>query len=407
MGLLRKISVVWGAFFLLLSAPVRAEYCTVSELMDVLPQAQLCRAGAQTLSIAGVGDVLPHSPLQRQGATYGFQTLWQAAEPWFLAADLAYANLETPTAPGIGKNFQKAQDPGPIFDGWVYSSYPLFNTPPMLLHALKNSGVDLISTANNHALDRGSFGVDRTIEEINNHDLAFTGTRKKGDLRAFGLDIKTKMGIVWVIACTYSTNGIPDPHNQVLECFSEKDTLLAELRHARQRPEVALILVTPHWGVEYTHKPTERQKELARQMVEAGADAIIGTHPHVVQPLEFLTAPDGRQVPVAYSTGNFVSGQTGLPRRVGYLVWLEFCRGSAAQPGELNLLTRAVAMRAGWKGFFMRTGGQRRLVEISLPAGDAQDGLTSARNLAERVSPGFNIGGQVTCQADVMLPVLQ
>src|SRR5690606_19519399 len=87
-----------------------------------------------------------------------------------------------------------------------------------------------------------------------------------------------------------------------------------QIRTLAKRPDVHAILFTPHWGAEYQHTPDAKQKALAREVLDAGATAVIGTHPHVVQPIEKYTTQDGRETLIAYSLGNFISNQIGLPR---------------------------------------------------------------------------------------------
>lgn len=263
------------------------------------------------VTVAAVGDVLLHSPLQRQaaGRANGFQSLWSEVTPWLEAADVAYANLEGPTASGVLRSGRLQADPGFVFDNQVYTSYPLFNYHPRLVSDLKASGVDVVSTANNHALDRGAKGADATIAALEQAGLPFVGTRRSDGSGAWSVRTEVKGMVLGWVVCSFSTNGIPDPKRQVLDCYRDKATVLEEIRALAQDPTVAAVIVTPHWGVEYTAQPQPQEKRLAREMVEAGALVVLGAHPHVPQPWELLEGPGGRQALVVYSLGNFVSGQ--------------------------------------------------------------------------------------------------
>ncbi|HEV3415487.1 MAG TPA: CapA family protein, partial [Pirellulales bacterium] len=115
-----------------------------------------------------------------------------------------------------------------------------------------------------------------------------------------------------------------------------------------RNPNIHAVFVTPHWGIEYEHKPEPRQVAWAKDMIEAGATAVIGQHPHVMQPIEKVTASDGREVPVAYSLGNFVSGQIGLPRQSSAILLL------GMTPGANGKLTTAAL---GWIPLHMVTSG--------------------------------------------------
>ena len=289
-----------------------------------------CRAGTK-ITIAAVGDVLLHGPLQKQAyaSGEGFHSLWKNVEPYLERADLTYGNLEGPCAEGVSTGGE-ARDPGKVFDGRVYSSYPQFNYHPSLIPSLKNSGFDVVSTANNHALDRRSLGADRTIKNLKESGLPFTGTKPSNDADAPWYTITESRGVkvAWV-ACTFSTNGIPDTKKQVLQCYEDKATLLSTIRGLKGRPsEVDAIIVTPHWGVEYNHSPESQEKNLAHDMLNAGATAVFGGHPHVVQPWEKYVTTDGREGFIIYSLGNFVSGQTGTAKRSSLILYVGLTKGA-------------------------------------------------------------------------------
>ena len=289
-----------------------------------------CRAGTK-ITIAAVGDVLLHSPLQQQAyaSPEGHHSLWKNVEPLLSRADLTYANLEGPCAEGLATTGESA-DPGKRFDNKVYSSYPQFNYHPSLIGSLKESGIDFVSTANNHALDRRWAGADRTIKNLKEAGLAFAGTKASTDASPSWYTITEAKGVkvAWV-ACSFSTNGIPDTKSQVLHCYEDKATLLSTIRGLAGRPrEVDAIIVTPHWGVEYNHAPEQQEKNLAHEMLDAGATAVFGGHPHVVQPWEKYTTRDGREGFVIYSLGNFVSGQSGVAKSSSEILYVGLTKGT-------------------------------------------------------------------------------
>ncbi len=289
-----------------------------------------CRAGTK-ITIAAVGDVLLHGSLQSQAysADDGIRGLWKHVEPYLAQADLTYANLEGPCADGFSTS-GATRDPGLRYDDNVYSGYPQFNYHPSLIGALKGSGVDVVSTANNHALDRRWRGADRTIENLNAGGLKYTGTRPSSEASAPWYTIVESKGVrVAFIACTFSTNGIPDSKSQVLHCYEDRTELLANIQAlATNRAAVDAVIVTPHWGVEYNHTPESQEKRLAHAMIDAGAVAVFGNHPHVVQPWENYTTEDGREGFILYSLGNFVSGQTTLAKRSSIVLYLGLTKGA-------------------------------------------------------------------------------
>ena len=285
---------------------------------------EACRPGKRFL-VTAVGDVLLHGALQRQAAARGyFEGLWHHFTSYFQRADISYANLEGPTAAGISRHGNKeVPDPGLVFDKRVYTSYPRFNYPPRLTIDLAKSGIDVVSTANNHALDRGAIGIDRTIEALKRVGLHYTGTRHSVYPRIpqpwHALVERNGLTTAWV-SCTYGTNGVRDRLGQVLYCYRQTDEILQLIRTLRQK--VDAVFVVPHWGVENNPNPNTKQKVFARKVLDSGAMAVIGTHPHTVQPMETYTTKDGRQTLIVYSLGNFVHGQPRITQRATVILLL-------------------------------------------------------------------------------------
>lgn len=265
-----------------------------------------------TVEIAMIGDVMMHGPqldaARRPDGTYDLGGVFDAVAPWLRDADLAIANLETV----LGSEAARG-----------YTGYPMFNSPDALLDALIDAGVDVLQTANNHSLDRGASGLQRTLREIDARGLARTGTwatpeerrRPWTTVRVGELDVA-------VLASTYGTNGLTlDPDEDWMLCRLEDETLLADV--AAARGEADLVIVGVHWGREYVHAPDPWMRDLARRLVDAGADVVMGTHPHVLQPAEVLHATDAvgrsREALVLYSLGNFVSNQR-APGRDGSVI---------------------------------------------------------------------------------------
>ncbi len=381
---LRRIALAAG-LALLPAAGEAATMCRAA--IQPAPPVNAC-TGPQRISIAAVGDVLLHAPLQRRGyaSPDGFRDIWRQAEAFLSRADIAYANLEGPMAPGIANGRAPQRDPGPVLDGRVYSGYPLFNYHPRVAAQLKASGVDIVSTANNHAMDRGPAGADLTLAALEAAKLKATGTIRRGAPRAFVTYTPSPMGAVAWIACSYDTNGLSDPGRQVLLCYRDQAELLALIAREAGRREVGAVIVTPHWGGEYSHAPDSRQKRLARAMAAAGATAVLGAHPHVIQPWEWVPGVNGTQTLVVYSLGNFVSAQMGsLSRRTGALAWLELCRGKSG----------LVAAQAGWLPLVMHwTQAGPYLVAAGTGApGQAAQG----RALAARLLPAGGLKLDFVC----------
>jgi poly-gamma-glutamate synthesis protein (capsule biosynthesis protein) len=300
-----------------------------------------CEPGPR-VTLAFGGDLLLHHELQEQAYAVdeGAAVLWSNIADLLAEPDLTYLNLEGPMAAGLDRDFLEVEDPGRKFDRVVYTAYPRFNYHASIAKDLVTAGVDVVSTANNHALDRGNLGVDRTIAALRQAKLPFIGTREAGELtRSYTLTKIGELEIAW-IACTQTTNQIPDDFDQVTRCGNgaviedQIRRLRATGRYHKREPKVDAVIVTPHWGKEYAHTPRESDQQLAQRWIDAGAIAVIGSHPHVVQPWAKLHAEDGREGLVFYSLGNFASHQVELSRRSSLLLYVSLVE---AADGELRI----------------------------------------------------------------------
>jgi len=250
--------------------------------------------------IAAVGDVMMPGSIQATIAKkkYNYDLLFEKVTPDLSAADITFANLETPVDHGAG-----------------ISGYPKFNARPELLASLKRAGVDIVSMANNHIMDAGVAGLKRTLGNIDAAGLVFVGA---GSTKAGATEIKritAKDMTVAFLAYTYSTNErLPrrkpdEPGVNILRTDSEADLALAVERVKEAGQSSDLVVVSLHWGDEYAAVPTAWQRQVAEELIETGADIILGHHPHVLQPIESHTAEDGRQGLIVFSLGNFISTQ--------------------------------------------------------------------------------------------------
>ncbi len=248
------------------------------------------------LRFAVAGDIMAHesqlrAAYDKQCDCYDFKAVFAPAAPLFKEADVAIANFET-TLPG--KN---------------YSGYPAFGAPDSLVDAATAAGINLLTTANNHCLDKGRDGLIRTLQVLDAKGIPHLGTyaseQEYENHRVFLLD---KNGIrVAMLDYTYGTNGIPTPEGVVVNRIS-KAQIASDIAAARAlHPDAVIVLF--HFGQEYLNKPDAFQRETVLQALSSGADIVLGGHPHRVQPYQLMHDGGPAKHLVAYSLGNFVSAQ--------------------------------------------------------------------------------------------------
>lgn len=291
-------------------------------------------SGCRGAAVVGfTGDILVHGALYKAILPQkSFMGLWSPSIPLFQKADYMIGNLEGPAALGVNAKGKFVGDVGFVYDLNVYSGTNfVFNYHPQILTDLKRSGFDLLSHANNHSLDRRSLGVDKTHEAAQAAQMPLVGTRPADSAKAFYELAQVKGISMAFISCTYGTNGMPDPKGQVLLCFDKAQTVAKLVTSLSAQRNIDAVVVMPHWGEEYAPTPNSSQKSYAKAWLEAGATAIVGHHPHVLQPWESYTTRDGRQTLIVYSLGNFVAGQSGVNKQTGAVVYLKFARGSKGQ----------------------------------------------------------------------------
>lgn len=285
-----------------------------------------CAQSNDRVTISFVGDILVHRSIYESvvNGSKRFASTWKRAIPFFAKADFSVANLEGPAALGIDAKGKDHGDIGFVYDGVVYSGTNfVFNYHPQILAELQQSGFDLLTLANNHALDRLGIGIDRTLQAAEHYKMPTVGTRLSTDIHG---DYHRIMDInhmrVAFIGCTEMTNGHQDPNNQVLMCYKQANQIISLIKDLSSRADIDAVIVFPHWGEEYHPLPDGSQKMYARKFLEAGASAVVGSHPHVLQPWEKYTTSDGRETLIAYSLGNFLAGQPGLERQTGAIIYL-------------------------------------------------------------------------------------
>ena len=252
---------------------------------------------SEDLTLFFTGDVMQHAP-QIKGAwdtlrkDYNYLPCFQYISPYWKKADYVFANLETALS---NRNF---------------SGYRQFCAPWQLARYLKESGVNILTTNYNHSCDKGAQGIKQTLYYLDSLNLLHTGTYTDSIswVTQTPLYIQHYPFKIALLSYTYGTNGIPVTQGQVVSMI---DTLTM-LRHINKAivDSATNIIAVVHWGIEYQTSPTQAQKRLAHWLHSQGVDIVIGSHPHVVQPLEYVISGQDTTGITVYSLGNFVSNQS-------------------------------------------------------------------------------------------------
>ncbi|MEI7553950.1 CapA family protein [Candidatus Chlorohelix sp.] len=268
-----------------------------------------CGSGDATdthFTIAATGDFFPHLIIQHAGESLGYDYLFDKVRPFLANADLGYTNFD-----------------GALLEDAPLSEYPNFNFSPQIAPALKRAGIGVVSAANNHILDKGLRGLDATLKVLENSGILQHGAVSGEDaskprqpylpitLSHNGVKVK-----IAFLSFTWGTNGIPDPYNQVnllweTNEYGQQGKIRQQALEAiaQARNETDFVVVAAHWGQEYNFYPEEYQIEGAKQMAAAGADVILGSQPHTLQPLDIIETGN-RNTLVIYSLANFLAAQS-------------------------------------------------------------------------------------------------
>ena len=271
---------------------LKKEYQNEPKQQEKTEEVQKEETKTSKLSLIMVGDALLHGSVYRdayKNGVYNFDSQLEYIKPIVQNYDLAFYNQES------------------ILGGTELglSDYPTFNSPWEFGDAMINSGFNLVSLANNHTMDRGEKAVSNSCEYWKSKEnvLAVGSYCSKEDSET--IQIKEKNGIKYtLLAYTYGTNGISVPQGKeyLVNLYSDEKV---KNDIAKVRDKVDLLIVSMHWGTEYRTEPTEEQKREAEYLSSLGVDIIIGTHPHVIEPITYIN-----DTLVIYSLGNFISAQS-------------------------------------------------------------------------------------------------
>jgi poly-gamma-glutamate capsule biosynthesis protein CapA/YwtB (metallophosphatase superfamily) len=269
------------------------------------------------VSFIGVGDNLIHEMIYIQAdkaagsendGTYDFTPMYEHVKKDVENADIAYIDQESI----IGG------------DDLGISGYPTFNSPDQVARDVAATGFDLINTANNHCLDMYQAGIDHSSKIWSEQKgIVTAGTYTSNEDRN-KIRVIERKGIKFsFLAYTYGTNGIEPPHEYSVAYFDEEQ-IKKDVAAAKKVSDV--VIVSAHWGDENVSAPTDFQKKYAQLFADLGVDVVVGEHPHVIQPVNWVDGKDGNHTLVIYSLGNFLSGMLDVNNVLSGMIRFNFVK---------------------------------------------------------------------------------
>ena len=278
--------------------------------LSTLPE----RPGTAELTVAALGENLIHPPIYDYGLRKldgNFDHLFTGVAEELARYDVTCLHQETIYV-------DQRQD---------YSDYPTFGTPVEVGEAVIRAGFDIVSCASNHALDKGTDAIDLTANLYRKAGILCPGIQPVEDGSYQPYQLLERQGITCaVLSYTQMTNGhaLPEEAPYVLHTLEDEDLVRRDLTAAAEAADFVLVFV--HWGTEYAAEPDETQRYWAQVFADCGADVVLGTHPHVLQPYEWVTGTSGQRTLVYYSLGNYISAQTDEACRRGGMAYFTLNR---------------------------------------------------------------------------------
>ena len=300
-----------AAAFLLAMMACAGSNDSNKDAQDYEPQDTVVPDRHLTLLVAG--DLMQHGPqinaARRTDGTYDYSDCFAHVKQEISAADIAIANFEV------------------TLGGPPYQGYPCFSAPDEYLQAALDAGFDVLMTGNNHCLDKGKRGLERTIAMMDSLGVPHLGTYVDAEARAasYPLLVEKNGFRIVLLNFTYATNGLrvsqPNHVNYI-----DTVEIAADIAKAKSmQPDI--IIALPHWGIEYAMTPNRPDIALVDWLLQKGVDHVVGGHPHVLQPFEWRDrdAANGGHL-VAYSLGNFISNQMKPNTGIGAMVRMSFTK---------------------------------------------------------------------------------
>jgi poly-gamma-glutamate capsule biosynthesis protein CapA/YwtB (metallophosphatase superfamily) len=304
-----------------------------SQPLDVEPSAiPLPTATPQPIvtqvTLGAIGDILIHNRVyedaKKPDGSYSFNKMFTLVKDILQKPDIVVANQESMTG-GTELGL---------------SSYPMFNSPHEIGDALKDAGVDFITMANNHTMDKKEKGILSALAYWDKIGMPHTGAYKsQADRDTIRTMTKNEITFAF-LAYTYGTNGIPVPAEKpYLVNLIQEDLMKKDIERAKKLGDV--VVVSLHWGIENQTLPNAEQLRIAKLLADWGVDIIIGTHPHVLQPFAWIKNASGHKTFVMYSLGNFISAQSDLLQWIGGMGAITIVKTQIGEKSSIDLIQPA------------------------------------------------------------------
>ncbi len=321
-GICVVLTAVFGVIFVLSEANDKQEEKPPVSLEQNAEKNQVDAVEYQKtefrVSFAAAGDNIVHDMVRKDASNnasqsqedFNFLPMYEYVSELIEEADLAYVNQEAPVG---GKELG-------------YSGYPNFNAPEKSVYDLADVGFDIFNLANNHMLDRGTVGYQNTVAFFNSLEGIINIGGYVNDEDYENICLVEKNGItIAFLSYTYGTNGYSlSADSKMVVPYANDDEIDRQTKLARDMAD--FVVVSMHWGEENSHDVNATQKRQMQIMVDNNVDVIIGTHPHVLQPVEWQERPDGNKTLVMYSLGNFLSNMEKMKHHVGAIAMFDFVK---------------------------------------------------------------------------------
>ncbi|MBO1901393.1 CapA family protein [Leucobacter weissii] len=335
------------------------------------------------IRIAAMGDMLPHDSVnenaRRSEGGYDYGRFFTGILPLLDDADAVFCNQEVPSA---------GADLG-------ISGYPTFNAPAQFAKDLREEvGCDLINLANNHMADKGTAGIAATREVWDGLDpLSISGANRSAEEQST-IEYGEVRGVTTALVsfAEYSNAPVDGTSLNMMG-----DTALVERLIGEARERAELVLVSAHWGTEDSHEVNEQQRAFAQRVADLGADVVLGTGPHVLQPVEWLDREDGGRTLVWYSLGNMLSTQLALPQLTGVVASFEVVPGEGDEPATVSDPAAVLTyMHYEWSAEEEAAGDLLARRELSLTP------LSTADDLLRQTRFGVSSADQIEAMTEIL-----